>query len=171
VKIEKNELKTGFTLIELLVVMAILSILSLVGFGQYQTSQKKARDAQRKADLSNIARAFSMYYNDHQEYPLAVNGLISIDGSVGLNWDDSFEDDNSIYMKKLPKDPVSNFDYCYYRPDDDGNVYSLFSKIENSYDSDYRKDCNEGECYVCNLTNYDYVYLSSNAEATCQTCL
>lgn len=153
--------KGGFTLVELLVVMAILAILSTVGFGQYRTSQKKARDAQRKADLSHIARALEMYYSDHKSYPLGEGGKIGT-----LNWGDSFEDENSIYMKKLPEDPADNREYCYQS--DDGSYFEIFATLENERDLDYQKDCCSGDscqCYICNGEKlYRYELASSNRE-------
>lgn len=119
--------KAGFTLVELLVVMAILGILASIGFGQYRTSQEKARDAQRKADLDNIARALEMYYNDNQSYPSADL----------LSWGNPFQKEvggsTIIYMKQLPQDP-GGVDYCYFS---DGSSYRLYSILENERDSDY----------------------------------
>lgn len=156
----KRSEKNGFTLIELLITIAILGILATVGFGQFKTSQKKARDAQRKADLGNIARALEMYYNDHQSYPLTLSG-----------WGLPFEDENNIYMKKLPEDPGVNWSYCYFSGDE-GSSFALFTKLENERDSDYRNSCTDkgSECYLCNNGGYDYVISSSNYQVGCATC-
>ena len=48
--------KLGFALIELLIAMAILAILSTIGFGNFQTARVKARDAKRKTDLAAVAK-------------------------------------------------------------------------------------------------------------------
>lgn len=151
--------KNGLTLIELLVVMVILGILATIGFGQYKTSQIKARDAQRKGDLDNIARALEMYYNDNNAYPTSDSGLMQIDtdndGSLeALNWGDAFETVDVIYMKILPQDPVSNYDYCYQSPD--GTYFQLYAKLENTNDNDYY------DYYICNTEEYYYGIHSSN---------
>jgi len=149
--------RKGFTLIELLVVMAILGILSSIGFGQYQTSQKKARDAQRKADLGNLSRALEMYYNDHRSYPLSENGKIKI-GSEVLEWGEDAlavkdpKGNTVVYMKKLPDDPASNFDYCYQS---DGTSFRLYARLENENDPDRGN-------YTCNGGKYQYGVSSSN---------
>lgn len=128
--------KNGFTLVELLVVMAILSLLATVGFGQYRTSQKKARDAQRKADLDNIGRVVEMYYNDNASYPVGDDGLISVDG-VSIDWGNQlikeYDDQSVVYMKSLPVDPADNQHYCYQS---DGTYYRVFTSLENDNDSD-----------------------------------
>ncbi len=147
--------KKGLTLIELLVVMAILGLLSTVAFSQYRTSQQKARDAKRKADLDNIARALEMYYNDNQSYPTA-----SLDGKImGISWGSEFSKtygtQTVIYMKELPKDPAANWHYCY---ESNGSYYKLFAKLENNKDPSYNPSG-----YSCGGDNtYRYGVRSAN---------
>jgi len=153
----------GFTLVELLVVMAILAILATVGFGQYTNSQIKARDAQRKSDLSNIARALEMYYNDNQSYPTASNGMIVVDqgsGDTELNWGTeffaTFGSTDVVYMKRLPEESNSDISYCY--SSNEGRDFYLFSTLENENDLNY------GGPYDCNsVGEYHYSINSSNA--------
>jgi len=149
----------GFTLLELLVTISILSILATVGMGQYQTSQMKARDAQRKADLDNVARALEMYYNDYEAYPLSdASGRIEVDG-VGLDWGTEFSTDDAIYMKMLPKDPLdSDYSYCY---ESDGSRFALYAHLENKNDPDYYPDG-----YQCSGETYTYAISSSNFRPT-----
>lgn len=161
----------GFTLVELLVVMAILALLASVGFGQYRTSQQKARDAQRKADLSNIARALEMYYNDNSQYPISTNCDSQETGKMVVNvncpqetilqWGQGFEaeinNNTIVYMKRLPQDPQSSYDYCYQS---DGSYYRLFAILENAHDRDYNKFNSSG--YACNGGTYNYGISSSN---------
>ncbi len=166
-----KKMRRGFTLIELLVVMAILGILASIGFGQYHTSQQKARDAQRKADLSNIARALEMYYNDHRSYPLSTDCSGQETGKIVVNrhcpqntvldWGDAFEENINnatvVYMKRLPQDPRRSFHYCYQS---DGTYFKLFSVLENSHDPDYNKYNNNG--YQCAGETYNFGVTSSN---------
>lgn len=155
----------AFTLLELLVVVTILGILATVGFGQYQTSQMKARDGQRKSDLSNIARALEMYYNDYSQYPKdngSGNMVIGEGGSaISLNWGAGFETSDTIYMKVLPRDPratsegSSDWDYCYMSSG--GDDFKLYAKLENENDSDYYEyystDCGNDYTYVTTSSN------------------
>lgn len=61
----------GFTLIELLVVIAIISILSVIGMTQLARAREKARDSQRRLDLSQIQHTLTSFYDDfNQRYPL-----------------------------------------------------------------------------------------------------
>ncbi len=148
--------KKGFTLVELLVVIAILSLLATIGLGQYRTSQRKASDAQRKADLDNIARAIEMYYNDNGSYPLSTGGLVDV-GAGGLDWGDqlikSYVTEDIIYMKSLPVDPAGNQSYCYESTS--GVYFRIFAALENENDLDI------GE-YTCNSGDYTYGISSPN---------
>jgi prepilin-type N-terminal cleavage/methylation domain-containing protein len=63
--------KNGFTLVELLIVMTIVVILAMIAISIFNASGvlNKARDAQRKKDLSRIKVAFEEYFNDKGCYP------------------------------------------------------------------------------------------------------
>lgn len=65
-KIKKER---GFTLLELLVVIAIIGILVSLGIVSYSGAQKKARDAQRRADLKAVQDGLEQYYADNTAYP------------------------------------------------------------------------------------------------------
>ena len=53
----------GFTLIELMVVIAIIAILTSIGYSVYSGAQKSALDSRRKADIDAIAKAYEANYN------------------------------------------------------------------------------------------------------------
>lgn len=52
----------GFTLVELLVVISIIAILALIGFAVYSSTQARARDGRREADISAFAAGTESNY-------------------------------------------------------------------------------------------------------------
>jgi prepilin-type N-terminal cleavage/methylation domain-containing protein len=147
-------MKRGFTLVELLVVMAIISILATVIIGGFRSSQKRGRDAQRKSDLKQIANALEIFFTDYGKYPPASGVQISAcpyyvatQGGTACSWGTGeFRDTDgsitkTIYMKVLPKDPVSSQNYVY-RVSSTQNMFQLFARLENSQD----KNCINGNC-------------------------
>lgn len=158
----------GFTLVELLVVMAILGILTVITLGNFRTSQIKARDAQRKSDLRQTANALEAYYNDHAGYPLGdTNGKMLACGCEGTggddpcDWDDDLgvrefcDENNTVYMTKVPGDPTGDPHY-YYRSN--GIYYQLYANLENSNDPEASLSLTLGG------ENYNFGVSSSNCQ-------
>ncbi len=157
-----NFKKSAFTLIELLIAVVIIGILAAIGLGQFYTAQIRARDAQRKDNLSSVAKALEMYYNDQGRYP------------DDLSWGDSLADPDepeTIYMKDLPNDPSSGAKYDY---ESDGSYYKLYSIIEHGADRCFSEgqcldggyvgtDCTEGESEEPNCR-----YCIASPNASCQ---
>ncbi|KUK79547.1 MAG: hypothetical protein XD95_0312 [Microgenomates bacterium 39_7] len=149
-----NFKKSAFTLIELLIAVVIIGILAAIGLGQFHTAQIRARDAQRKDNLSSVAKALEMYYNDQGRYP------------DDLSWGSSLVDPDepeTIYLKDLPNDPSSGAKYDY-ETDESGDYYRLYAYIEHGADRCFVEgqcleggyegtDCNDGEpdlaCHYC----------------------
>jgi len=134
-------MKRGFTLIELLVVIAIIGILSSVVLASLNTARGKARDARRKADLSEIRKALEMYYDSYGGYPSSAcpNIDYKIKNSLAL------EPKLKQFLSTIPADPVTpgdcyNNQYLYisnrYIECDVGNnalatTYVLYATLEN----------------------------------------
>lgn len=164
----------GFTLMEILIAMAIVGILSGVGFSSFTTSIKKTRDAERKADLSSITKALEAYNSDFGVYPPAQSERISgcgdgdttneIDGTQTCSWGAAFSlDSGKVYMKTLPREGRDSYFYVY-RVSTDQKKFQLFTHLETSTDQDIDNSisvvCNEyGE--ECN-----YGVASTNASPT-----
>lgn len=145
----------GFTLIELLVVISIIAILITVIVATFGTTQKKARDSNRKTDLDAIKKALELFKSDTKgaaKYPDSI--YASIDG--GPN--DLLTLEYAKYIKETPTDPsivtVNGGQYIYTPNDGSGGAcsgggntttaasdgscvdYTLTACLENTNDSD-----------------------------------
>ncbi len=123
---KKNVVRNGFTMIELLVAISVISILTVIGLVNYQTSLRRTRDARRRTDLNQIRQALEIYKADNGEYP----GEAWCDSSIGscgtacpcspaaTSWNGTIESDLvSDYVFNLPVDPVNNDTHYYmYEP-------------------------------------------------------
>lgn len=146
--------KKGFTLIELLIAMAILAILSTIGFGNFQTARIKARDAKRKADLTAVTKALEAYQNDHRTYPRGVNGqIMGCAGASACSWGSSFSDGTSTYMATLPSDTNQ-----YVYESSDGSSYTLYAYLENAEDSSLIENLSQ----TCGSKPCNYKITSNN---------
>lgn len=128
--------KRGFTMIEILVAITIIGILITLGIRSYMSSQMKARDLRRKADLHNLAKPLEAYFNDYGEYPLD-DGTGQIEDDLGnpLAWGSAaFEDSKgTVYMSQLPDDPRGDRNYWY---ESDGTEWAISALLENANDPD-----------------------------------
>jgi len=137
--------KKGFTLIELLVVIAIIGMLSALLVPNFMGARERARDAQRKSDLKQIQKALEMYRQDQTLYPTATSGRFGTCGS-------SFSSGSTIYMNKIPCDPLGPTPY-YYSPNNTNLTFQLCACLENKADFDSSTSCpcgpcSSGKCYI-----------------------
>lgn len=150
----------GFTLMEMIIVVAIMLILTGIGFSNYIFSIAKSHDARRKSDLATIAKAIQAFANDFGSYPLAASGkLIACDynntGLIACVWGQpmaAFINNKVVsYLGELPADPDGDQNY-YYEAGADGNSFSLYAALENDQDPSYRTSLTQacGGGVICN---------------------
>ena len=58
----------GFTIVELLIVIVVIAVLAAITIVAYNGIQQRARDSQRKSDLSQIAKALHIYNVNNGNY-------------------------------------------------------------------------------------------------------
>lgn len=140
--------RQGFTLIELMIVMVIMGILVSIGVTGFMSSQIKGRDTTRKGDLKAIGQALELYYNDNGQYPGndTNGGIKGCYGGIGITPTPApspcpvrtpfLDVNNTLYMAKIPSDPVSTQRYYYQATAVNGvnTKYQLYAHLENSQD-------------------------------------
>ncbi|MCA9368916.1 MAG: type II secretion system protein [Pseudomonadales bacterium] len=162
-QVSKKNATKGFTLVELLIVIVIIGLLSAIGLSSFISSQKKGRDARRKADLSAIQSALELYYNDFDAYPADFGAKIDgCDGSA-CDWNGLWQKNGTTYMVQIPSDPGGG-SYAY---DSDGSSYILYARLENIHDNDVSQ-CATGvgfyntASFTCISGGCNYAVVSSN---------
>lgn len=105
----------AFTLLEILVVISIIGILIALGTAAYATTQKKGRDAKRKADIKALQNGFEQYRARTNSYPQTKEEAADL----------------SIFPAGLPEDPKNQEEYVYtYNLNSD--AFCLCARLESS---------------------------------------
>ena len=118
----------GFTLAEVLVVVSIIGVLASLIAVNVTSSQARARDSRRQADLQNIAGALELYRATNRAYPLEATST-AIDSSVLT----------TALTANLPLDPhpnPSSWQEYSYVSDPGGSKFSLEARLEKVNDSE-----------------------------------
>jgi len=128
---------SAFTLIELLVVISIIGILAVLVSANLNSARSRARDTQRKSDLKNTQTALRLYFNDMAVYPGNNSGgeiMGCVAGTSLCEWGKEFSVGSTIYMAKLPKDPLASQTY-QYELGPAGDTIILTACLENASDA------------------------------------
>jgi type II secretion system protein G len=125
-------MKKGFTLVELLVVIAIIGILSTLSVVSLNSARAKSRDARRLSDIKQIRTALDMYYDSSSTYPLSCTTTLGTGNcacltSVGWTNTSTTNCTGTIFMQKVPSDPLSSGTYVYTSS---GQSYEIVYKLE-----------------------------------------
>jgi prepilin-type N-terminal cleavage/methylation domain-containing protein len=122
----------GFTLVELLVVISIIGILSSLATASVNIARKKARDAKRKADISQVQLALYLYYDDNSKFPeadmLPENAIENWQDILAPNLDSTIT--GKLYMLRPPVDPLNISPY-FYGYNSDGQEFILSYYLED----------------------------------------
>lgn len=115
--------RKAFSLIELLIVITIIGILAVAFLPSITSGPSRARDVQRVSDLSDIALALELYYQDNGQYPTAASS------SIPTVVDAYF--DNGV----APLDPTLEDGY-YYETCNGTQGFGLAALVENPKTTD-----------------------------------
>lgn len=128
---------SGFTLIELLVVIAIIAFVMTVMFPNFSGARQRARDTNRKSDLSQIQKALELYKLDQNPPVYPTTGAFG-SGLCKQCWSSGANCTGNVYMKQVPCDPGSTgpTPYVYARNASDTLKYTIVACLENPVDPD-----------------------------------
>ena len=128
--------KKGFTIVELLVVVSIIAILSTIVMVNISSAREKARDAQRNAEIEQIALTLETFRHTHGHFPCEVADADCPGQTVDANFGTTGVIGEAIYggeysgittllsefLSSVPHDPLGPGDsqYKYYY---DGNQW------------------------------------------------
>jgi general secretion pathway protein G len=146
--------QSGFTLVELMVVISIMAVLTGIIGGSFLTTRFRARDAERKNNMSQLQRALEMYYTDNRAYPAASGTEIAgcgLSGTDACAWGAQFKNTTTgtVYMVQLPSDAKRPTIQYVYEVNATHTKYRLYTRLENEQDSgtDHNHDGNTGDTY------------------------
>ncbi|MDB5187116.1 MAG: hypothetical protein JWM07_588 [Candidatus Saccharibacteria bacterium] len=92
----KQKQQTGFTIVELLIVIVVIGILAAITIVAFNGVQQRARDTQRKSDLTQIAKSLHLYNADNGTFAGSGSGCGS--GGNGSGWYHSDYDGAGPYV-------------------------------------------------------------------------
>lgn len=161
--------KAGFTIIELLIVIVVIAILAAISLVAYDGLQQRARDTQRKADITAITKALELYYNDKGRYPGTpgeTGGSTSINSGWSTTADPSWSNLVEVlrpYANGIGRDPISTpgarmtsgegFNYAYFASESNycgAAPYQMYVLVYQ-YEQAPRESITSGSCGSPNL--------------------
>lgn len=104
----KTNSKLGFTLIELLVAATIIAVLTMIGVVSFTTTNQRARNGKRKADMEQTRAALELYRSDDSagagKYPAGSSYSTTVNTLKTAKY----------LSDPLPVDPKNTAPYTYY---------------------------------------------------------
>ena len=107
----------GFTLIELMVVVAIVGLLSAIAIPRYQDSMRKARRAEARAQLLEVAQFMQRYYSIHDSFATSKAGAaVTLPGELTMVPRTAASGSQSYdIIFAVPADGVTNPGLAYFK--------------------------------------------------------
>lgn len=132
---KKKFAPSGFTLIELMVVIAIIVLLSTLAVIALGSARKKANDAKRLSDMTQIRFALESYFTKRNAYPTTVPAgvVLGMGNATCLNAT-GFAPAGcpEPLMATIPHDPDTG---AYVYSSLEGKTYKILATIEAGTDT------------------------------------
>lgn len=118
----------GFTIIELLVVVAIIGLMTALGFALFSEARAKGRDAKREKDVKTLQDALSIYVTNANTYPTTDASGLFLTGTDAVST--ALIAAGSI--QAMPTDPQNTGNFRYQYASTDGFTYTLTYYLETN---------------------------------------
>ena len=124
--------KRGFTLIELLVVLAVIGVLSTLAILAIGSTNRKARDIKRLADIGRLQNNLYLFYTEQNSYPIGKNVILGLGNArcLGAQGWGAAGCANPI-MSVVPMSPDEATPYVYTGS---SSTYVITTKLEGEMD-------------------------------------
>jgi prepilin-type N-terminal cleavage/methylation domain-containing protein len=102
--------RNGFTLIEIIIAVTIVGVVFGIVISSAAAIQRSGRNAQRQSDLTALQSALQQYYADQHFYPqnpVDLTDETEITSNLG-NPITPPPSNPSLYLKTIPKEPLTN---------------------------------------------------------------
>ena len=153
----RHSAPNGFTLIELALVIGLISLLAVFGFGSYEESRAKGRDAARVADMGPLTIALERYYETCREYPATLVATASNGCPSGTTL--------GSFIPSIPTDPAgAAYGYATSGAGSGYDAYLLRATLEASHAvlaDDIDGSAHDGVNLACDDTPTPYYCLGS----------
>ncbi len=161
----------GFSLIELLVAIAVIATIIGLALPNFLGARSRARDARRKAELSQLKTSLQLYFNDYKIYPPAGNGTGKVNYIAGCGSNGATlcpatctvafaaggTGCETVYMTKFPGELGSSM---FYYQLSSGNNFCAKVSLENASDSDIAASWSRCGGICSGLSGTDYAVCS-----------
>ena len=140
---------------EVIGISLILGFIAVVSFPNFKISLRRARDAQRKNDIGELAQGLYNFANSFGSFPLSENGKIMacnpkiFENDRGLtevtfescDWEkdalkDPLNPDSPPYLNNLPGDPKAKQGYSYYYLSS-GENFQIYASLEGNDEDEF----------------------------------